>query len=138
MSDQEFENENGTVTTTEDATQMEVKPIKVVVDMSDVFVLLLLPELPAFRVEEPLRIELCGRSILDWSRASIDMLPNKEVAVRKTDDIMTIVREHATDHKYTILLYADTPLITSQTLDQAVAYVRAYGHHAGQIGRAHV
>ena len=136
MSDQEFENEIAVAV--DNTAQVEVKPIKVVVDMTDVAVLLLLPELPAFKVEDPLQIELCGRSIINWSRAAIDTLPCKEVAVRKTDDIMTIVREHATDHKYTVLLYADTPLITSQTLDQAVAYVRAYGHNAGRMSRGWV
>ena len=68
--------------------EIEVKPVKVEVNMTDVFVLLLLPELPAFRMESPLEIELCGRSILNWSRSAIGELPHKTIPVKKTDDIM--------------------------------------------------
>ena len=124
---------------TDQSVQVEVKPIKLVTDMSDVFVLMLLPELPAFKVNEPLEdIKLCGRSILDWSMKSIDGLPYRKVAVKKNDDLMTIVRDNTRESKYTVVLYADTPLMTAETIEQAVAYVRAYGHHAGRMSRGWV
>ena len=122
-----------------EGVQVEVKPMKLVVDMSDVFVLMLLPELPAFKMDEPLEnVQLCGRSILDWSMRAIDGLPNKRVSVRKSDDLMTVVRDNARDSKYTVVLYADTPLMTADTIEQAVAFVRGYGHHAGRMPRGWV
>lgn len=119
-------------------SHVELKPMKVQVDMSDVFVLLLLPELPAFKMENPLSLEICGRSILDWSLSAVGDLPHGKVAVKKSDDIMTVVRRHATNHKYTIVLYADTPLVTSLSLEAAVAFVRTYRHHAGRMPRGWV
>jgi len=126
------------VTETTAAPQVEVKTLKVSVDMNDVFVLLLLPELPAFKIEKPLELEICGRSMLDWSVLAIGKLPYETVAVKKTDDIMTVVRGRGDKFKYTVVLYADTPLITEQTLEQAVAFVRSYNHHVGRMPRGWV
>jgi len=103
------------------------------IKMDDVDVLLLLPELPAFKVDKPLEIEICGRSMLDWCVGAVG--EHKKVQVKRTDDLVTVVRNNAGRGKYTVVLYADTPLITGSTIEQAVAYVRAVGASVGKMPR---
>lgn len=116
-------------------TEVKQEAIEIKTDMSDVFVLVLLPQLPAFGREKPLEIQVCGRSILDHTLSAIGGLPYAQVPVAKSDDILTIVRENATDSKYTCVLYADTPLLTSSTFEQAIAFVRSFGHKAAKMPR---
>jgi acyl-[acyl carrier protein]--UDP-N-acetylglucosamine O-acyltransferase len=104
----------------------------------DVFVLVLLPQLPAFGRDNPLEIKVCGRTILDHTLSAIKGLPQRHVAATKSDDIATLVRENATGHKYTVVLYADTPLMTSATFEQALAFVRSFGHKASKMPRGWV
>lgn len=116
-------------------TEVQRQAIQIKNDMSDVFVLVLLPQLPAFGREKPLEIQVCGRSILDHTLSAIGGLPHKQVAVAKSDDILTLVRENSTDRKYTCVLYADTPLLTPTTFEQAIAFVRSFGHKAAKMPR---
>jgi len=119
-------------------TDIEEQAVKVKTDMDDVFVLVLLPQLPAFGKDKPLEIQICGRSILDHTISAIGNLPHKQVPVAKSDDIASLVRENATDHKYTCVLYADTPLITAGTFEQAVTFVKSLGHKAAKMPRGWV
>lgn len=119
----------------ERAPEVETKAINVKTDMSDVFVLVLLPQLPAFGRDNPLDIKVCGRSILDHTLSAIGGLPHKQVPVAKSDDILTLVRDHAADQKYTCVLYADTPLLTAATFEQAVACVRSFDRKAAKMPR---
>ena len=119
-------------------TKVEKKTVEVKADMDDVFVLVLLPQLPAFGRDNPLEIQICGRSILDHTVSAIGDLPYKQVPVAKSDDIASLVRENATDHKYTCVLYADTPLITANTFEQALAFVRSFDHKAAKMPRGWV
>jgi len=119
----------------EHETEIETKPIEIKTNTDDVFVLVLLPQLPAFGHENPLGIKVCGRSILDHTLSAIGDIPHKQVPVEKSDDIATLVRENATDHKYTCVLYADTPLMTPATFEQALTFVRSFGHKASKMPR---
>jgi bifunctional N-acetylglucosamine-1-phosphate-uridyltransferase/glucosamine-1-phosphate-acetyltransferase GlmU-like protein len=116
-------------------TEVQTKTLELTTDMSDVFVLVLLPQLPAFGVEKPLELKICGRSVIDHVLVAIGDLPHKQLAVEKSDDILTLVREHAGDSKYTCVLYADTPLMTAGTFEQAVTFVRTFGHKAAKMPR---
>ena len=115
--------------------EIQQETIKVKTDMSDVFVLVLLPQLPAFSHEKPLEIQVCGRSILDHTLSAIGSVPHVQVPVAKSDDILTIVRDNATDAKYTCVLYADTPLLTANTFEQAVVCTRSMGYKAAKMPR---
>ena len=113
----------------------KTKTIPLKTDLGDVFVLVLLPKLPAFRCENPLDIKICGRSILDSTLTAIGGLPHKQIPVAKSDDILTVVRANASDRKYTCVIYADTPLLTANTFEQAVAFVKSFGHKAAKMPR---
>jgi bifunctional N-acetylglucosamine-1-phosphate-uridyltransferase/glucosamine-1-phosphate-acetyltransferase GlmU-like protein len=119
----------------ETSIKPETLKVRVKEGADDVFVLLLMPELPAFKLESPLEVEICGRSILNWTRGAVAGFPNAEVAVKKSDDIMSLVAKHAGARKYTAVVYADTPLLTAGTLEQAVDCVRTYGHRAAKMPR---
>jgi bifunctional N-acetylglucosamine-1-phosphate-uridyltransferase/glucosamine-1-phosphate-acetyltransferase GlmU-like protein len=116
-------------------TEVKPKEIPVKIETDDVFVLVLLPKLPAFKCENPLEIKICGRSILECTLSAIGELPHKQIPVAKSDDILTLVRNNATDHKYICVIYADTPLLTANTFEQAIAFVKSFGHKAVKMPR---
>jgi bifunctional N-acetylglucosamine-1-phosphate-uridyltransferase/glucosamine-1-phosphate-acetyltransferase GlmU-like protein len=114
---------------------VETKPKEVKSGTDDVFVMLLLPNLPAFKTEDPLSTAICGRSILGWVEQATKNFASKQIPVQKSDDIMSLVQQNAEDHKYTLVLYADTPLITQNTLESAISYIKTYDHRAARLPR---
>lgn len=119
-------------------TQTEILKSLVEVDGAEIFVLVLLPQLPAFGVEKPLEIEICGRSMIKWIDEVVAGYEHKKVDVKKSDDIMTIVRENASEHKYTVVVYADTPLLTKASIEQAVAFAASFEHKVCKMPRGWV
>lgn len=109
--------------------------LKVETDVSDVFVMVLLPQLPAFKVEKPLELDICGRGMLEWVQSAVAKFEHKEIEVSKTDDILSIVSKNVDTHKFTAVVYADTPLLTTNTLEQAISYAATYGHRACRMPR---
>lgn len=116
-------------------TLAKTSTLKVETDVSDVFVLILLPQLSAFKVEKPLELDICGRGMLEWIEASVSKYEHKKIEVSKSDDILSIVSQNADTHKYTAVVYADTPLFTTDTLEQAISYAATYGHRACRLPR---
>ena len=117
-------------------SEVAIKPMTATeVDDGEVFVLVLLPQLTAFGADSPLEIEVCGRGILKWVEAAVGRFPSKQVEVFKHDDIMSIVRKNVGEHKYTAVVYADTPLLTTDTLVQAITYLGNFNHRACKMPR---
>lgn len=98
-------------------------------------VLVLVPRLMAFNVPKPLELEICGRSIMSWVESAVSHYPYKTVDVAPTDDILSIVRDNAGKHKYTMIVYADSPLLTSKTVDSALNFAVNFSHKAVQLPR---
>ena len=118
----------------------ETKTMPKVVDVADedIFVLVLMPHLPAFGVDKPLDIDMCGRSLLGWAEHVVEPFANKKVEISKSDDILTVVRNNMTEHKYTVVIYADTPLFTRDSIEQAIAFASTFEHSVCKMPRGWV
>lgn len=116
--------------------QTMVQEDKIEVELgSELFVLVLIPQLPAFGVNRPLDLELCGRSLEDWTDAAIKGLAYRKVVATPGNDIISIVRSYATHHKYTMVMYADTPLVSRVTIDNCLTYIKGFSHKAVRLPR---
>ena len=104
----------------------------------DIFVLVLLPHLPAFGLDEPLGIDVCGRSLLGWAEYITEPFANAKVEISKSDDILTVVRNNVSEHKYTVVVYADTPLLTRDSIEQAVGFACTFEHKVCKMPRGWV
>lgn len=101
------------------------------VGTDDVFAIVLRPQ-------TILDVEICGRKTSEWVEESVSQYQRRVVEVKKGDDIIGIVRDNVIAKKYCIVVYADTPLITRDTIAQALSFVATYGHSAGQLPRGWV
>ena len=120
-------------------TKTATKTVAVNTSSKDVFVLVLLPD--TFSVANlgvGIETPLCGLTIEQWLDDAVSQYAHRKVDVKKTDDIISLVKKYSTEHKYTMVLYADTPLITNTTIDAAVLFTKAGGHTAVRMPRGWV
>ncbi|MDR0975483.1 MAG: hypothetical protein LBM01_00800 [Christensenellaceae bacterium] len=100
-----------------------------------VFVLVLKPDLSAIDLDEPLMTRICGVSMLDCVKRAVKGFEHKFVDVKEGDDITSLIREHGNESKWTIVLYADTPLLTKETLENVFDQAIANKIQAGRLPR---
>ena len=112
----------------------EVKPMQ---DLGgeELFILVLCPKLQAFGVDNPLELKISGRSMRNWLDSAVGEWPNKRVEVASGDDILSLVKKHATYHKYIMVLYGDTPLLKSETISSVLTYAQVFSHNACRLPR---
>ncbi|MDR0462352.1 MAG: hypothetical protein LBG88_03420 [Christensenellaceae bacterium] len=122
--------------TTEIETKFETKT-KVVaavdVDADDVFAIILVPQ-------NLIDVDICGFKTNEWVKQSVSAYKSIAVEVKRQDDIIGIVKQHAGDgnKKYCVVVYADTPLLKAETIEQALSFTATYKHKAVQLPRGWV
>ncbi|MCL2851158.1 MAG: hypothetical protein FWE01_02230 [Firmicutes bacterium] len=115
-------------------TQVKEEKVKLT-SSDDLFVLVLVPQLSAFALDDPFELELCGKSLIDWNTEAVSSFPYRRVEVSLGDDIITLVRKHATRHKYICVVYADMPLVTRRTIEEALNFTKSFSHKAVRLPR---
>jgi bifunctional N-acetylglucosamine-1-phosphate-uridyltransferase/glucosamine-1-phosphate-acetyltransferase GlmU-like protein len=88
--------------------------------MNDIFILVL--KLTQYNESNILTKDLCGKSILDWVKDNVSPWPYKIVETTIENDIVTLMRENLSDAKYTIVTYADMPLLDAEQIDKACQF----------------
>ena len=101
------------------------------VDANNVFAIVLVPQ-------TLLDVEICGRKTSAWVENAVSAFQSRIVEIKKGQDIITIVKDNVIQKKYCVVVYADTPLLTPDTIGQALTFVSTYGHKAGQMPRGWV
>jgi bifunctional N-acetylglucosamine-1-phosphate-uridyltransferase/glucosamine-1-phosphate-acetyltransferase GlmU-like protein len=90
------------------------------VDDDDIFVLVLNPE--NYKESKILESSICGRTVIGWLRGAIGNWRHKFADTTADDDVLTIFRENLTSAKWTVVIYADTPLLSANSISQAVEF----------------
>jgi len=111
--------------------QVVPKTVVVGVDARDVFVLVLVPG-------SLVDAEICGRTSTEWVDSAIAGFTHRKQQIQKNDDIMTIVKNSVIDKKYCLVVYADTPLLTRESIDQTLSFAATYDFKAVQMPRGWV
>ena len=101
----------------------------------ELFVIVLVPKLGAFGVDKPLDLDLCGLSMEAWVDTAVGAYPHMKIEAQPTDDIITLVKRHATEHKYTAVVYADMPLLRGATIESALQFAKTFRHKAVRLVR---
>ena len=102
---------------------------------NDVFVILLIPS--AGESQAQIR-RILGKTVEQWAESVAGNFDYRRVPVTAKDDIASIVRKYAGSHKYTVVLYSDTPLLTVQGIFDAVNFAGAFGHSTVRLPRGWV
>jgi bifunctional N-acetylglucosamine-1-phosphate-uridyltransferase/glucosamine-1-phosphate-acetyltransferase GlmU-like protein len=90
---------------------------------NDIFVLVL--RLTKYDESNVLEKDICGRTVLDWVKYNVSPWPHKFVDTTIDNDIVTILRDNIADAKYTVVTYADMPLFSKESIEQAAEYIKA-------------
>ena len=67
---------------------------------------------------------LMGRSMKNWVSKAVENFETKFVEISEKDNTLEIVKKHIEDEDFTIVLYADTPLIKNTTIYDVVEYAQ--------------
>ena len=95
---------------------------------------------PAFKLvsKNSYDIKILGKSMLDWVKSAVEGFNVKELECEITSSIFDVVKPYLTNSKYTIILYADTPLLTKNTINDIVTYVIGKGLKVCKLNRGYV
>ena len=115
-------------------TEVQEKPI-VDSEGNELFILVVIPKLPSFGVERPMDLEICGRTIEKWIDGAVSTYPYRKVDASSADDIVSLIRKHETRHKYTMVVYGDTPLLTSASIQGALLFAKTFSHKGVKLPR---
>ena len=95
---------------------------------------------PAFKLanKNSYDISILGKSMLDWVKNAVNEYDVCEVECDATSSIFEVVKPYLKDSKYTMILYADTPLITKNTINDIETYVIGKGLKVCKLNRGFV
>lgn len=102
----------------------------------DIFVLVL--QLEQYQNTNVLQRKLCGRTVTEWVDAAVAPWHHQVVTTAPEDDIITLFRKHITSAKYTVIIYGDLPLLTSDSIRQAVDFCQHKSAAAVKLPRGWV
>lgn len=93
---------------------------------SDVQVIILLFKNPNFAgILKPYELDLCGKKCWEWVELACTGYSIKTTTCTPETDIIRLIKPLLTDKKYTMVLYSDTPLLTKDTIEEILSYVRS-------------
>ncbi len=91
------------------------------------------------RMGDTSSIEILGKSMFDWVALSLGDNSVSSVAYSEGDEIPALVRPLLNrENTETVVLFSDTPLITKQTVFDAVEELRASGKNVLKLTRGYV
>lgn len=110
-------------------TQVQTLRAIETVKADDVFVIVLV-------TQNIVDVDICGRNTSAWVEKAVSAYKYIIVPIRRGDDIISMVRANAVkDKKYCVVVYADTPLVRAETIDQALSFAATYCHKVVQMPR---
>ena len=95
---------------------------------------------PAFKLvgKNSYDIDILGKSMLDWVKLAVKEYNVTELECDVNDSILEVVKPNLGNAKYSLILYSDTPLITSNTINDIVTYVMSKGLKVCKLNRGFV
>ena len=105
----------------------------------EVAVILLLVNNEAYKTtKKSYDLELFGKTMREWVKFGINGAETMEIEATKSDDIVTLIKPHLTNKKYTFVLYSDTPLLTQKTFLEVFEYVKVKSLSTLKLTRGYV
>ena len=113
--------------------KIELEPVD-----KDVNVIILKIHNPAFQTDEKsYNLNLLGRKMIDWVKLAF----NNNITEIETDmksDIISVIKPHLTENKYTAIFYADTPLLERKVFLNIMDYMQVKRLEALKLERGYV
>ncbi|MDR0384007.1 MAG: hypothetical protein LBH47_01635 [Christensenellaceae bacterium] len=111
-------------------------PLKFKTGEEDVFILVLRPT--EHSESKMLAEDINGYTSPEWVKKAVAKWHHRFVDTTDKDDVLSLFRGNITSAKFTIILYADTPLISSESIKDIISYVNAKNAKAIKLPRGFV
>lgn len=109
---------------------------QILVEKENVLVIILLYKGEGFKqIIKPYNLEICDKKIVDWVKESCFGYEIKTVACDKTSNIVNLVKPLLNEKQITLVLYADTPLLTNETIVENIDYFSLSGMNVLKLPR---
>lgn len=105
-------------------------------DNNDIFVLVL--ELDQYQNTNVMDKQICGKQIPQWVKDAVTPFHHKFVTTSTQNDIITLFKDNLTSAQYTVITYADMPLLSTASILQAVDYCHNKNSQAVKLPRGWV
>lgn len=91
---------------------------------NDVLVIILLEKNPNFQgFIKPYELTMCGKKMWEWVKLAVMDMDTKTIACTSDSNILSLIKPLLDDeHKWTFVLYSDTPLIKKSTIEEILSY----------------
>jgi hypothetical protein len=84
---------------------------------------------------KPYNIEICDRKMFEWVECACEKFEIKSTTCDKNSSIVPLIKPLLNDKENTLVLYSDTPLLTSNTIEEALDYFRLSGMNVLKLPR---
>ena len=86
----------------------------------------------------PYDINICGKKMWEWVSLCAGDALVKSVVCTPESDILSVIKPHLGNQKYTVVLYSDTPLFSAKTFKEVLTYFRGRGANVLKLKRGYV
>lgn len=91
----------------------------------EIDVIILKVENPNFNSKvKPYDLSILGKTMYEWVRSTVKDYSVTDVSYNLNDDVIAIIRPYLKNAKYTLVLFSDTPLLTSSTINNMIDYIK--------------
>ena len=109
------------------------------VDENDVLAVVLLFKNSFFKgVLKPYEMEICGKKMADWVTSATSMFETKTICADEDSSIVPLIKPLLNEKKNVLVLYSDTPLITTEKIKEIIDYFNFKGLNVLKLNRGWV
>lgn len=82
--------------------------------------------------------KIWGKTMTEWVSLAFDKCPIFEIETTENADLLDTIRPHLTEHKYTAVFYADTPLLRRKIFLSCLDYTQSKGMNVCKFERGYI
>lgn len=107
--------------------------------VEDVLVIILMTKNANFKgTLKPYELELYGKKMWEWVALCADDCVIKTTTCTEESDILSLIKPHLTNAKYTVVFYSDTPLLTRETFLEIMDFMKYRQKNVLKLTRGYV
>lgn len=106
---------------------------------NDVLVIIMLEKNPNFKgFIKSYELPICGKQMWEWVKMAVDGYQTKTICCTGESDMLSLIKPFLSDHKWTVVLYSDTPLLKKSTVEEILSYAEFKDMNVVTLSRGYV
>ncbi len=109
---------------------------EIFIDKDQTLVIILLYKSDSFKqIQKPYNLEICDKKMVDHVSDACKGYEIKTITCDKNSNIVSLIKPLLNEKPYTLVLYSDTPMISSQTINENIDYFSLSGINVLKLPR---